>query len=77
MRTGSGGPLRDRDGPVNPAPGAVPEVVGVEPPPGTACWITDGDTRTPGLVMGWQNVGGQWHALVSAWWPRDRLEPRD
>lgn len=76
MRTGSGLPLRDRSGPVNPAPDPAREMVGVEPPPGTACWVTCGDTRIPGVVLGWQNVDGQWHALVSAWIPRTALEPR-
>ena len=76
MRSGSGVPLRDRVGPVNPGPTPVSDVAGVEPPPGTACWITHVDTRTPGVVMGWQCVEGQWHALVSAWIPRSELEPR-
>jgi hypothetical protein len=30
----------------------------------------------PGVVLAWQNVEGQWHALVSAWIPRTSLEPR-
>ena len=78
MRTGSGVPLRDRAGPVNPAPDPVPDDGGVEPPPGTACWITCGDTQLPGVVLGWQQQpDGAWHALVSAWWPRTALTPRD
>jgi hypothetical protein len=76
MRTKPGVPLADRAGPVTPSPAAVPPVDGVEPPPGTACWITHGHTRLPGVVLGWQCVEGQWHALVSAWIPRSELEPR-
>ena len=78
MRTGSGVPLRDRAGPVSTGPGPVPDAGGVEPPPGTACWITLGDTPTPGVILGWQQQpDGAWHALVSAWWPRTALTPRD
>jgi hypothetical protein len=77
MRTKPGVPLADRAGPVTPDPAAAPAPDGVEPPPGTACWITCGDKRVPGIVLGWQQVDGQWHALVSAWIPRTALEPRD
>jgi hypothetical protein len=73
-RTGSGVPLRDRNGPTTAEP---PPPTGVEPPPGTACWITTVPTRTAGVILGWQQVDGQWHALVSAWIPRTALEPRD
>ena len=76
MRTGSGVPLRDRSGPGTSTPGGSPLVAGVEPPPGTACWITHGDIRVPAVVLGWRNVDGQWHALISAWTPQTALEPR-
>ena len=76
MRPGSGVPLRDRAGPTTASPPPGPIGAGVEPPPGTACWITLGHARTPGVILGWQNVDGQWHALVSAWIPRTALEPR-
>ena len=78
MRTKPGVPLQDRAGPVTPDTEAVPPAPGVEPPPGTACWITCGDTQVPGIVIGWQQQpDGAWHALVSAWWPRTSLTPRD
>ena len=78
MRTESGVPLRDRIGPVAHDSAAVPDDAQVEPPPGTACWVTCGDTQVPGIVLGWQQQpDGAWHALVSAWWPRTALTPRD
>ena len=77
MRTKPGVPLADRAGPVTTDPVAAPEVDGVEPPPGTACWITHGDTRVPGIVLGWQQQpDGAWHGLVTAWLPRTDLTPR-
>jgi hypothetical protein len=51
MRTESRVPLRDRIGPVAHDSAAVPEDAQVEPPPGTACWITCGDTQVPGIVL--------------------------
>ena len=78
MRAKPGVPLAGRAGPVTPDPVAVPPADGVEPPPGTACWVTYGDKRVPGIVLGWQQQpGGAWHALVTAWLPRADLSPRE
>jgi hypothetical protein len=47
-------------------------------PDGTACWVALGDQRVPGTVHGWyRGRDGAWTALVLAWIPSDRLEPRD
>ena len=77
MRTKPGVPLADRAGPVTPDPVPVPPPDGVEPPPGTACWITCGGKQVPGIVLGWQQQpDGAWHGLVTAWLPRTDLTPR-
>jgi hypothetical protein len=78
MRSRPGVPLRERAGPTtgtppDPGPG---EGTGVEPPPGTACWVTHVPPGTAGVFLGWQQIDGQWHALVSAWVPRGAVEPR-
>ena len=62
-----------------PGPGTATRNAGLEPPPGTRCWVRAGDELVPGVVLGWQQhpVDGQWHALVSAWWPAGALQRRD
>lgn len=80
MRSRPGVPLRERAGPTTgapPGPGPGEGVgTGVEPPPGTACWVIHVPPGTAGVILGWQHIDGQWHALVSAWIPRSAVEPR-
>lgn len=63
---GGGLPLKDR--PTGTSGGPPPA------PPRTPCHIHGGPD---GVVLGWmQSDDGTWHALVSAWWPADRVSRR-